>query len=122
MTNITIILPKERLYVRVQIGTKKGRKIINIFLNLEKSNKKKCSVRKIITNDGKLTSKPKTILSKLELFYSTLYSRNNSRLSESSFLNDSAEISKLSEELRSACEKKITQNECYSVLQSFQKN
>ena len=56
------------------------------------------------------------------MFYSTLYSRNNSRLSESSFLNDSAEIPKLSEELRSACEGKITQNECYSVLQSFQKN
>ena len=79
-------------------------------------------VRKIITNDGKLTSNPKTILNELELFYSTLYSDNNGRSSQSSFLNDSVEIPKLSEELRSACEGQITHNECYSVLQSFQKN
>ena len=100
----------------------KGEKNNKYFLNLEKSNKKKCSVRKIITNDGKLTSNLKTILNELELFYSTLYSDNNFHSSQSSFLDDLLETPKLSGELRSMCEGQITHNECYSVLQSFQKN
>ena len=39
------------------------------FLNLEKSNKKLSSVRKIFLDDGKLTTNPKTILSELEFFF-----------------------------------------------------
>lgn len=63
----------------------KGVKNDKYFLNLEKSNKKKSSVRKIITNHGKLTANSKTILNELELFYSTLYSDNNGRSSQSSY-------------------------------------
>ena len=98
----------------------KGEKNNKYFLNLEKSNKKRSSVRKIILSDGKLTTNPKTILTELESFYSSLYKDNGCHPSESSFFN--IEVPSLSEELRSVCEGQITYNECYSVLRSFQKN
>ena len=103
----------------------KGEKNTKYFLNLEKSNKKKSCVRKILTNDDTLTTNPTTILNELELFYSNLYKDSNCHSSESnlsSFLDDWIEVPMLSEELRSTCEGKITYNECFSVLQSFQKN
>ena len=65
------------------------------------------------------------ILSELELFYSNLFKTKNDGESErklSSFLDDLSGVPKLSGELRSICEGKITYNECFSVLQSLQKN
>ena len=103
----------------------KGEKNTKYFLSLEKSNKKKSCVRKILTNDDTLTTNPTTILNELELFYSNLYKDGNCHSSESnlsSFLEDWIEVPMLSEGLRSTCEGKITYNECFSVLQSFQKN
>ena len=103
----------------------KGEKNNKYFLNLEKSNKKKSCVRKIFTSDETLTINPKTILSELEHFYSNLYKTKNDDDSErkfSSLLDDLSGVPMLSEELRSICEGKITYNECFSVLQSFQKN
>ena len=47
----------------------KGEKNNKHFLNLEKSNKKKSCVRKILTCDETLTMNPKTIFSELELFF-----------------------------------------------------
>ena len=40
----------------------------------------------------------------------------------SSLLDDLSGVPMLSEELHSICEGKIMYNECFSVLQSFQKN
>ena len=103
----------------------KGEKNNKYFLNLEKSNKKKSCVRKIFTSDETLTINPKTILSELELFYSNLYKTKNDEESErklSSLLDDLSGVPTLSEELRAICEGEITYNECFSVLQSFQKN
>jgi len=94
-------------------------------LNLEKSNKKKSCVRKIFTNDETLRTTPNTILSELELFYSNFYKSKNDEESErklSSLLDDLSGVPTLSEDLLSICEGKITYNECFSVLQSFQKN
>ena len=94
-------------------------------MNLEKSNKKKSCVRKIFTSNATLTSNPKTVLSELELFYSNLYKTKNDDESErklSSLLDDLSGVPMLSEKLCSTCEGKITYNECFSVLQSFQKN
>ena len=42
-------------------------------MNLEKSNKKKSSVRKIFTSDTKLTNDPKKIMDELESLYANLY-------------------------------------------------
>ena len=104
----------------------KGEKNNKYFLNLEKSNKKKSCVRKIFMSDGKLTTNPPKIMSELESFYSNLYKDNSDEVSGtvnlSSFLNDLTEVPTLSEELRSICEGDLTYNECFSVLQSFEKN
>ena len=103
----------------------KGEKNTKYFLNMEKSNKKRSCVRKILTNDDTLTTNPTTILNELELFYSNLYKDSNCHSSESnlsSLPDDWIEVPMLSEELRLTCEGKITYNECFSVLQSFPKN
>ena len=47
------------------------------FLNLENSNKKKTSVRKIFTSKGSLTHDPKKIMNELECYYSSLYAKNS---------------------------------------------
>ena len=99
----------------------KGEKNNKYFLNLEKSNKKKSCVRSIVTGDGTITVNPKTIMNELESFYSNLYSEENSGHS-SSFLDDVKEFPTLTEEIRNSCEGKIEYNECFKVLQSFQKN
>ena len=99
----------------------KGEKNNKYFFNLEKSNKKKGCVRNIVTGDGTTTTNPKTIMNELELFYSNLYSEENSGHSPS-FLDDLKEFPTLTEELRNVCEGKIEYNECFKVLQSFQKN
>ena len=99
----------------------KGEKNNKYFLNLEKSNKKKSCVRSIVTGDGTITVNPKTIMNELESFYSNLYSEENSGHS-SSFLDDVKEFPTLTEEIRNSCKGKIEYNECFKVLQSFQKN
>ena len=109
------------LFVPVRTGTKKVKKNNKCFLNLEKSNKKKSCVRNIVTGDETITANPKTIMNELESFYSNLYSEGNSGHS-SSFLDDLKEFPTLTEELRNLCEGKIEYNECFKVLQSFQKN
>ena len=60
-------------------------------------------------------------MSELESFYSNLYNEENSGHS-SSFLDDLKKVPTLTEELRTVCEGKIEYNECFNVLQSFQKN
>ena len=47
------------------------------FLNLENSNKKKTSVRKIFTSKGTLTHDPKKIMNELESYYPDLYAKNS---------------------------------------------
>ena len=59
-------------------------------------------------------------MSELESFYSNLYKESNSL--SSSFLYDLKEVPTLTEELRNVCKGKIEYNECFNLLQSFQKN
>ena len=89
-------------------------------MNLEKSNKEKSCLRKVLKSDGTIAVNPKSIMSELESFYSNLYKESN-RLS-SSFLDDLKEFPTLNEDLRNICEGKIEYNECFNVLQTFQKN
>ena len=98
----------------------KAEKKNKYFLNLEKSNKNKSCLRKILKSDGTIAVVPKTIMSELEFFYSNLYKENNSH--SSSFLEDLKEVPILTEELRMVCEGRIEYNECFNVLQSFPKN
>ena len=94
------------------------------FLNLENSNKKKTSVRKIFTSKGTLTHDPKKIMNELESYYSNLYAKNScaNSVTISAFIKDSNQIPKLSENLRNICEGKLGYGECYNVLNTFQKN
>ena len=79
------------------------------FLNLENSNKKKTSVRKIFTSKGTLTHDPKKIMNELESYYSNLYAKNScaNSVTISAFIKDSNQIPKLSENLRNTCEGKL---------------
>ncbi|KAL9967730.1 hypothetical protein ACROYT_G026020 [Oculina patagonica] len=85
-----------------------GEKNNKYFLNLEKHNKTKSSVRKIFTSEGVLSTEPKKIMNELESFYSGLYDGSNRADSEtvSSFLNDSFKMQNvmLTEDSRSVCE------------------
>ena len=90
------------------------------FLNLEKSNKEKTCLRKILKSNGTIVVNPKSIMSELESFYTNLHKESNCL--SSSFLDDLKEVSTLTEELRNVCEGKIEYNECFDILQSFQKN
>ena len=76
-------------------------------------------MRKSLKSDEKIAVDPKTIMSELEFFYSSLYKENNGH--SSSFLEDSKEVPTFTEELRMVCEGKIEYNECFNVLQSFPK-
>ena len=98
-----------------------GEKNNKYFLNLEKSNKKKTSVRKIFTSEGSLTHDPDKIMTELESFYSNLYDGNSCADPEmiSSFIRDSNQVPKLSENLRNICEGKLGYGECYNALQTF---
>ena len=94
------------------------------FLNLENSNKKKSTVRKVFNREGKLTTDPKQIMNELEAFYSDLYDGCTcaDMGSFSSFLSDLNEIPSLVEEKKNVCEGKLGYGECYNALQTFQKN
>jgi len=80
----------------------KGEKNNKYFLNLEKSNKEKSCLHKILKSDGTIVVNPKSIMSELESFYTNLYKESNCL--PSSFLDDLKEVP------------------TFNVLQSFQKN
>ena len=86
-----------------------GEKNKEYFLNLEKSNKKKSSVRKIFTRDSKLTNNPKKIMDELESFYANLYDGSNCSLDSttSTFLDVSKGFPALTDDLKKICEGKI---------------
>lgn len=66
MMNFFIALPTQGASIRSRATWyEKGEKNNKDFLNLEKSNKKKSCVRKILTSDETLTMNPKTVLSEL---------------------------------------------------------
>ena len=98
-----------------------GEKSSKYFLNLEKRNNIKKHVRKLYLS-GSFSTDPFEILNAEKLFYSKLYSRQRVNLNSEqakSFL-ENPNISKLSDELSSRCEGKITFQECESILGSFQ--
>ena len=94
------------------------------FLNLEKSNKKKSSVHKIFTRDGKLTNNPKKIMDEPESFYADLYDCSScpSDSATSMFLDNSRGFPALADDSRKICEGKLGYSECFSVLGTFPKN
>ena len=88
------------------------------------SNKKKSSVRKIFTRDGKLSNNPKKIMDELESFYADLYDGSScpSDSATSMFLDNSRGFPALADDSRKICEGKLGYSECFSVLGTFPKN
>ena len=99
-----------------------GEKSTKYFLNLEKRNHVKKHIRKLWVS-GAIKTDLSCILKELERFYSDLYKSKNHDpdIAEkiSSFLNN-LDIPKLSEEQKISCEGKITPDECFRLLGTFQ--
>ena len=109
----TIFRSKVRWY-------EEGEKNTSYFLSLEKRNKAKSHIHKIInTNDSEITDE-KMILKEINNFYSNLYLKK-SRKSEDECLQYLASIStpQLSSTDREACEGKITMQNCWEALMSM---
>lgn len=99
------------------IWYEQGEKNTKFFLSLEKRNKAKSHVRKLIDESDKEIIKPQTILEKIELFYSNLYS-SKSEKSEKECLEFLRELDtpKLTNEENQSCEGYLTLKECYDSL------
>ena len=98
-----------------------GEKSSKYFLNLEKRNAVRKSMKKLLI-DGSFISKPEDILKAQKCFYENVYSKknlNNSRENLDTFVSG-YNVPKLSEELQKLCEGEITVTECEAVIKTFQ--
>ena len=93
-------------------------------LLLEKRNHVKKHIRKLVIR-GVVKTDPYDILQKQKRFYRELYKRSNSvaenRQNIVKFL-ENLNISQLTEGQKLTCEGKISAEECYNILESFQTN
>ena len=85
-----------------------GEKNNKYFLNLEKRNNIKKSIRKLYIS-GTISTDPFEIMDAKKLFYSNLYKRQrtNQNSEEADLFLKNPNISRLSEELSKSCEGKI---------------
>ena len=79
-------------------------------------------MRKMLTNEGILTTNPKKIMKEIENFYSDLYAANEEVVDENHPFLQRPEIPKLTDEMKSVCEGKLSVRECFDCLQSFENN
>ena len=101
-----------------------GERSSKYFLNLEKRNHVKKHIRKLYIN-GSITTDPLKILNEQKRFYQELYQSFNKKSNNSkeiSLFLDNLNIPKLSEVDKNVCEGKISADECYKSLDSFQNN
>ena len=101
-----------------------GEKSRKYFLNLEKRNHIKKHIRKLHIS-GVIKTDPFCILKEQERFYKNLYKSSTTdphiAIKISSFLND-LNIPALSEDQKKFCEGKISAEECFRLLDSFDNN
>ena len=97
----------------------KGEKSNRYFLNLEKRNKTKTHIGKLLINNQTLTNLT-VILRKIEGFYNSLYT-GKSLKTEQECLNYLTDINTplLSEHESLSCEGKLTLKEIYQVIESM---
>ena len=97
-----------------------GEKSTKYFLNLEKRNKAKTHVRKILLQNNLETTEPKAIMSTLKTFYSNLYKRTSTKTENEcqQYLKD-IPAPKLHENDKQSCKREITKNECWDALKSM---
>ena len=100
----------------------KGKRVTNIFLNLESPRKKKSCIRKLCKANEEHITDPREIMGEIHTFYSTLYDKPFSEEDSSSLNSFLAGINTktLTEEQRDALDENITVKEYYKALKSFQ--
>ena len=100
-----------------------GEKSSKYFFNLEKRNKSKSHLRKILKSSGQETSNQTEILDNIRSYYSSLYKRCSNK-SESDCLSylTNLNLPKLSVEQQNLCEGKLTRRECWEALLSMGSN
>ncbi|KAL9963192.1 hypothetical protein ACROYT_G032369 [Oculina patagonica] len=101
-----------------------GEKSNKYFLNLENYKKKKSCIRKLVVASEECTTDPKEIMTEIHTFYANLYdtdSCDRDDLSTDEFLRN-INTKVLSDEQRELLDKKITTNEYFEALKSFQNN
>ena len=100
-------------------GMRRVRKIISIFLALEKRNKTKSPVRKLINVSGEEITDQKLILEEIKSFYTNLYT-SKSQKTERKCLQYITSINtpKLSDTDKLSCEGKLTLQNCWDALNS----
>jgi len=76
----------------------------------------------MLTNEGTLTTNPKKSMKEIENFYSDLYAANEEVVDENRPFLQRPETPKLTDEMKSACEGKLSVRECFDCLQSFENN
>jgi hypothetical protein len=96
----------------------KGEKSNKFFLNLEKSNKCKSTIRNVLTDYDQLLTSSNDVLSEIKRFYTSLYTKKNvdfdSEQTRCFFHND--DIPKLSDDDQNICEGKLSNKECLNAL------
>ena len=90
------------------------------FLKLEKRNKTKSHVRKLINPDGSEETNSKNILANIKSIYSELYTRRSVKTEKEIF--DYLNIPKLSHEAKTSCAGKLTVKECWNASDSTGNN
>ena len=97
-----------------------GEKNTKHFLSLEKRNKAKTHLRKLLTEYNHEIIEPKEILNNIESFYSGLYSQKNAKTLEDCLGFMSSIVSPtLTAEEQASCEGYLTVNECYNALKQL---
>ena len=100
-----------------------GEKSSKYFLNLEKRNKAKSHIRKILNSNSVELSEPETVLSSIKSFYSTLYKKRNEK-TETDCYNylKTQNLPKLTDNESRLCEGELTKRECWEALQTMGNN
>ena len=90
----------------------------NIFLNLEKRNKVKSHLRKIITDSNIEISDPSEIMRHVKHLCSALYKRHSTKNEKECLENlNGLSLPKLKDSEREVCEGLITRKECWDTMQ-----
>ena len=99
---------------------RRERKVLGIFLNLEKRNKNYNVIRCIKSDDDVLVTSRKSILHELKMFYKALYTSENTNPDH--YFDGFAPEKRLSEEVSQECDGLLTIEECLIALNSMSLN
>ena len=100
-----------------------GEKSSKYFLNLEKRNKAKSHIRKLLISSNAEISKHSDIMNHIKEFYASLYKRRSAKKEHDclKYLHN-INIPQLSQSERESCEGLLTKRECWEALCSMKNN